>query len=105
MFSSRTTTVNWLVALSDGVPLSVTFTTTTFVDGPCDSVGVQATWPDGLTVNPTGPPTSPKLNELAGKSASVADKVSDSGAPSFTTWLAAANRVGRWFASRTTTVN
>ena len=104
-FDSRTTTVNWFVALSAGSPLSVTFTTTTFVEGPCASVGVQATWPVGLTVNPAGPLTRPNVSKFAGTSVSVAGKVSASGVPSSNAWFEIAASNGAAFTSRTTTTH
>jgi len=41
LFTSVTTTVNELVALKGGTPLSVTTVVIVFVLGPCDSVGVN----------------------------------------------------------------
>ncbi|MCU0770204.1 MAG: hypothetical protein MUE94_00340 [Verrucomicrobia bacterium] len=45
-FTSFTTTVNCCVALRPGVPVSVTSTVITLVDGPCASEGVQANRPE-----------------------------------------------------------
>src|SRR5207247_4385434 len=41
LFTSLTVTVKLLVALSDGVPLSVTMVVNVAVPGPCASFGVQ----------------------------------------------------------------
>ena len=72
-FSSLTTTVKLLVALSAGVPLSVTLTVIVFVLGPCASVGVQVSSPVvGSTATPDGPLTRAKASVLAGRSVSVA---------------------------------
>ena len=57
--ASDTKSVNVLVVLSEGTPLSVTRTTTALVLGPCSSVGVQFTVPSSPTVNPGGPLTKP----------------------------------------------
>src|SRR5438552_3484491 len=54
-FTSLTVTVNVLVTLRAGTPLSVTLTLTAFVLGPCASVGVQLIAPvAGLMVMPVG---------------------------------------------------
>src|SRR5205823_5268005 len=68
-----TVTVNVLVTLRAGTPLSVTLTLTMFVLGPCASVDVQLIAPlAGLMVMPAGELTSAKVKLLAGRSASVA---------------------------------
>src|SRR3989440_10903730 len=60
-------------SLRAGTPLSVTLTLTTFVLGPCASVGVQLIAPlAGLMVMPAGELTKAKVKVLAGRSASVA---------------------------------
>src|SRR5437660_12385949 len=45
LFTSLTTTVNMLVALRFGEPLSVTIVANVLVLGPCASVGVQVMTP------------------------------------------------------------
>src|SRR4051812_793601 len=45
VFTSRTAMITVPVLLIGGVPLSVTFTSTLFVEGPWDSVGVQVRTP------------------------------------------------------------
>src|SRR5437762_711506 len=73
MFTSVTVTVKLFVALKAGTPLSVTLTLTTFVLGPCASLGVQLITPlAGLMLMPGGALTSAKVSVLAGRSASVA---------------------------------
>src|SRR5205807_6696098 len=67
-FTSLTVTVNVLVTLKAGTPLSVTLTLTTFVLGPCASVGVQLIAPvAGLMVMPVGELTKAKVKLLAGR--------------------------------------
>src|SRR2546429_293254 len=71
--AALTVTVNVLVTLKAGTPLSVTLTLTMFVLGPCASLGVQLIAPlAGLMVMPVGALTSAKVKLLAGRSASVA---------------------------------
>src|SRR5439155_7519578 len=72
LFTSVTTTVKLLVALSGGAPLSVTLMVIGFVLGPCASVGVQVKIPlVGLTVAPAGAPGS-RLNVSVSPFGSVA---------------------------------
>jgi hypothetical protein len=49
------------VALSSGVPLSVTRTVNLLVEGPCASVGVQEKTPSAVMAAPAGAPGS-RLN-------------------------------------------
>ena len=81
---SPTTTTNWLVELSGGVPLSVTRTRTVPVEGPWASVGVHASCPDALTVIPAGPSTRLKVSRSPGRSMSEALRVTAKGKPSLT---------------------
>ena len=72
-FTSTTTTVKLLVALNGGVPLSVTLTTTVFVEGLCVWAGIQVTMPvAGLMLMPPGAETRPKVKVCAGVSILVA---------------------------------
>src|SRR5947207_2665384 len=73
LFTSLTVTVKPLVALNGGVPLSVTTTVITFVDGPWASIGVQLIAPVfGSMVIPAGAEGRLKVSVLAGMSESVA---------------------------------
>ena len=56
--ASRTVTTKLAVVLNGDGALSVTFTTTVLVLGPCSSVGLQAMTPASLIVSPCGPLTS-----------------------------------------------
>src|SRR5947207_11740701 len=73
-FTSRTMTRKVLVALSGGVPLSVTTTETVFVDGLLVCWGVQVTTPalvlSGVIVMPFGAAARLKVRLWAGRSAS-----------------------------------
>src|ERR1041385_1194679 len=89
LFTSLTTTAKLFVALSAGVPLSVTLIVIELVLGPCASVGVQVTTPVvGLTATPAGPLTSAKVSVLAGRSASEAVLVTTNALSSLMVWLA-----------------
>src|SRR5213596_2213144 len=105
LFTSMTSTVKLLVALSAGVPLSVTLTVIVFVLGPWVSVGVQVSTPVvGLRAMPDGPLTSAKVNVLAGRSVSLAVIVTTSALSSLIVWLPGTVSVGTLFTSFTTTV-
>ena len=68
-----TITVKLLVSLDGGAPLSVTRTVIRLVLGPWASVGVQVSTPLlGSRSTPVGADTKPKVNVLAGRSASIA---------------------------------
>ena len=103
MFTSATWIANVRLALSTGVPLSVTRTVTLKSAGPCASDGTQLNTPvAALIVAPAGAPaSSEKLSVLAGTSESVAVAVSWSSAPSLTLWSAIAASSGAAFTSRT----
>ena len=58
VLTSRTTISTTLVALSAGLPSSVTRISTAFVLGPWASVGRQLTTPLLLTVTPAGAATA-----------------------------------------------
>src|ERR1051326_522224 len=74
LFTSLTVTVKVLVALREGVPLSVTTTVIVFTDGPWASVGVQVIAPvDGTMVMPEGEVRRVKARGFAGRSESVAE--------------------------------
>src|SRR5262245_63516531 len=105
-FDSLTTTLNVLVLLKPGEPLSVTRTVMLFVLGPCVSVGVQVNTPVfWLMLAPVGAPASSEyVNALAGTSASVAVTVNDNVAPSLTVWFATTASTGAIFTSLTVTV-
>src|SRR2546429_9594626 len=62
LFTSVTITWKLLVALKLGEPLSNTRTVTTFVLGPCASLGVHVITPPDETARPVGPDTRP--NEI-----------------------------------------
>src|SRR3989440_8211422 len=71
-FTSLTITWNVLVTLRAGTPLSVTLTLTTFVLGPCASVGVQLIAPvAGLMVMTASALARATVTVLARRSASV----------------------------------
>src|SRR5204863_155137 len=73
LFISVTTTLKLLVSLDGGTPLSVTRTVIKLVLGPWASVGVQVSTPLlGSRSTPVGADTKPKVNVLAGRSASIA---------------------------------
>src|SRR5881396_1786772 len=104
-FTSLTTTVKLLVALSAGVPLSVTLTVIVFVLGPWVSVGVHVSTPVvGLTLTPDGPLTNAKVSVLAGRSPSLAVFVTTSALNSLIVWSGGTVRTGALFTSLTTTV-
>src|SRR5437773_2673329 len=58
LFASAMIMVKLLVALSDGVPLSVTMVVNVAVLGPCASLGVQAITPLALMLAPAGGDTN-----------------------------------------------
>src|SRR5204863_360169 len=104
-FTSLTVTVNVLVTLRAGTPLSVTLTLTAFVLGPCASVGVQLIAPlPGLMVMPVGALTKAKVKLLAGISASVALALTFSVVCSLIVWSAGTVSTGARFTSLTVTV-
>src|SRR5437773_1523524 len=83
LFTSLTTTVKLLVSLNGATPLSVTRTVTTFVLGPCASLGVQVNTPVlAPMLAPAGPVTIPYVSALVGTSPSLAVSVSVSVLPS-----------------------
>src|SRR5258708_39565020 len=104
---SSTTTLKFRMALRGGIPSSVTKTLTTFVDGPCSSIGVQAINPFvGLIDIPPGALVPRlKVSTFAGMSGSVAELVTSRVSPSTTTWSAIGNNTGGLFTSITTTMN
>src|SRR5258706_10503819 len=103
---SSTITLKSRLALRGGIPSSITKTLTTFVDGPCSSVGVQAINPFvGLIDIPPGALVPRlKVSTLAGMSGSVAELVTSRVSPSTTTWSAKGNNTGGLLVSKTTTV-
>src|SRR5437879_4019540 len=104
-FTSVTVTVKLFVALKAGTPLSVTVTLTTFVLGPCASLGVQLITPlAALIVIPVGALTSAKVSVLAGRSASVALALTLRPVCSSIVWLAGTLNTGARFTSVTVTV-
>src|SRR5215831_4507972 len=70
LFTSVTTTVKLLVALSGGVPLSVTRVVMTFVPGPCASVGVQLITPELEIAAPAGGANKVYVRVFGGESLS-----------------------------------
>src|SRR5436309_16017370 len=89
LFTSFTVTVKLLVALNAGVPLSVTTTVITLVDGPSASVGVQLIAPvPGSIVMPEGGARRPNASVLAGRSESVAEAETSRVAGAMMGWLA-----------------
>src|SRR4051812_11451187 len=54
LLTSRTTTVNELVAVICGKPLSVTMVVIVFVPGPCASLGVHVMMPFVSIIAPAG---------------------------------------------------
>src|SRR6185295_17121186 len=105
VFTSLTTTVKLLVTLRLGVPLSLTFTVTVFVDGPCASVGVQVSTPvTESRLTPAGALTKAKVSVLDGRSASVAVLVTVSVVNSLIVCVPGTVNTGAVFTSLTTTV-
>src|SRR6185295_9274465 len=105
VFTSLTTTVKLLVTLRLGVPLSLTFTVTVFVDGPCASVGVQVSTPvTESRLTPAGALTKAKVSVLDGRSASVAVLVTVSVVNSLMVCVPGTVNTGAVFTSLTTTV-
>src|SRR5262245_56915439 len=84
LFASLTVTVKLFTSLKLGTPSSVTRTVIVLVPGPFASLGVQLNTPLlGLMLAPAGAPGSRLyVNVFAGTSASVAETVKDSAAPS-----------------------
>ena len=70
-FTSRTTTVKLFVVDNAGVPLSVTTTNASAVEGPVDSLVAQRSSPVGDTVIPDGPRSNRKVSAFAGMSVST----------------------------------
>src|SRR5438477_484523 len=104
--AALTVTVNVLVTLRAGTPLSVTLTLTMFVLGPCASVGVQLIAPvAGLMVMPAGELARAKVKVLAGRSASVAVAFTLSDVCSLIVWSAGTVNTGARFTSLTITWN
>src|SRR5665213_1258256 len=101
VLTSLTTTVNDLVLLKLGEPLSVTFTVTVLVLGPCASVGVQVMLPLAATLKPLGPETSANVNVFAGISESLAVAVTFKAVNSLIVWGAGTVIVGALFTSLT----
>src|SRR6266496_4190468 len=105
LLTSLTVTVNVLVALRAGVPLSVTLVVNTTPElGPWASVGVQVMIPLALMVALVGPARSWYVRLFAGRSMSVAVLVTMSVANSLTVWLTMPGRVGALLTSLTVTV-
>src|SRR5439155_880234 len=72
-FTSVTVTVKLFVTLKAGTPLSVTLTLTTFVLGPCASLGVQLIAPlAGLILRSEERRVGKEFSVLGGRSAFVA---------------------------------
>src|ERR1039458_4014165 len=70
-FTSRTMNVKLVVSLNGGVPLSVTLTTTVFVDGLCVWTGVHVMTPlTGLMLMPLGAETKLEVKVCGGVSRS-----------------------------------
>src|SRR5258705_517770 len=72
LFASVTTTAKLLVALNDGVPLSLTIVVITFVPGPWASEGVQVMMPLVSITAPVGGLTREYVRMLPGTSESIA---------------------------------
>src|SRR5262245_20667954 len=106
-FDSLTTTLNVLVLLKPGEPLSVTRTVMLFVLGPCVSTGVQVNTPVfWLMLAPVGAPASSEyVNALAGTSASVAVTLKGNAVPSLRACYLTTASTGAIFTSLTITVN
>src|ERR1051326_1268790 len=68
LFTSLTVTVNVLVSLSGGEPLSTTRTVNVFVLGPCASVGVHVITPEGEMAAPVGAESKEYVSVFAGRS-------------------------------------
>ena len=103
---SSTVTVNELVALSGGTPLSVTTTVIRFVLGPWASDGVHVIPPvAGLMLMPDGGETRLKVRIFGGRSESEAEAETFKVASSFMVWLAGTVSEGAEFTSLTVTVN
>src|SRR2546428_835534 len=101
-----TVTLKLFVAPKFGVPLSVTLTLTTFVLGPCPSVGVQLIAPvAGLMVMPVGALTSAKVKLIAGKSRAGEQASTLSAVCSLIVWSAGTVNTGARFTSLTITWN
>src|SRR5262245_47103853 len=107
LFTSFTVTLNVLVSLKLGDPLSVTRTVTGLVLGPWASVGVQLTTPlPALIVIPAGAPGSKLyVSVLAGTSVSLPLAVTVKRLPSLTVRSAITASTGALFTSFTVTLN
>src|SRR2546427_12657790 len=66
-FTSLTVTMKLFVALSEGLPLSVTIVVKVFVEGPCGSLGVQEIMPEELIVAPAGGETRAYVSTFGGR--------------------------------------
>src|SRR5262245_60029595 len=91
---SLTTTVKLLVALSGGVPLSVTTDVIVFVLGPCASSGVPVIPPLVSIPAPQGGATNSYVSGSAGTSESLALLVTVSVLNSFTVTSGCADSAG-----------
>src|SRR6266850_1257845 len=97
-FTSLTITVKLFVALSAGIPLSVTLTRIVFVDGLCVCAGTQLITPvTESIVMPAGAVARSKVKAWAGMSKSVAVFVIVRVVSSSTVWLGTEPIVGRAF--------
>src|ERR1051325_4432425 len=103
---SVTTTLKLCVADKLGEPSALTRTTTSFVLGPCASVGVQTTTPFVELINmPAGNCNSEYVRAFAGMSASIAAFVIVNVANSAIVCVATCGSTGAEFTSLTTIVN
>src|SRR6266436_10176555 len=75
LLTSFTVTVNVLVSLKGGEPLSTTRIVNVFVLGPCASVGVHVITPAAEMAAPVGAERNEYVSMFAGRSASVAVSV------------------------------
>src|ERR1051325_100387 len=103
---SATMTLKLCVADKLGEPSSLTRTTTSFVLGPCASLGVQTITPFVELINmPAGNCSSEYVRVFAGMSASMAAFVIVNVANSAIVCVATCGSTGAEFTSLTTTVN
>src|ERR1051326_3510389 len=104
LFTSLTVTVNVLVSLSGGEPLSTTRTVNVFVLGPCASVGVHVITPEGEMAAPVGAESKVYVSVFAGISGSVAVSTTVINVNSLIVRSAGAGRTGALLTSSTVTV-
>src|ERR1051326_282290 len=102
-FTSVTTTIKVLVALSGGVPLSVTRVVNVFVLGPCASDGLQVMTPDAEIAAAAGATSNVYVSVLGAESVSEAVFVTVSVVNSAIVRLLCGGKTGAVFAGVTTT--